>query len=723
MSKLLLSVFVFLAAWSPFASPAEASFDAYSSGAPAGAVSAETPTPALSAPQVYPIGSLLSQVRSVGVGDVNGDGRNDVVATTTQYNDPANDLKLFVFPQLSDGTLGSPVKYDTHGVYGDLLGLDVGDFTGDGRQDVAVATGRGIDLFIQLSTGTLRAPILLATPYATAEVEIADVDGDSRRDLVVSGVPRVFVFFNKPGGVVRKAISTQQLGDLNVADVTGDGRQDVVGCPGYAGTCPGLTVIVLAQQADGSFVSRNYSGQVETLHGGGVGAGDVNDDGRTDVIATVEASTPDAAMEAFLQQADGTLATPVKYLAAHVPETAAAADLNQDGRDDALTLHGDSLGLFLQGPTGSLERECHYSFPNVSSHYPDSLAVGDINSDGLKDVVIGDDYRGVVVLRQQTPGQGVTSLTLTALSPVVLGYPVQLSGVLSFPNGGCSRDSDVIHITRRNPDGSSTALPDVPVAANGTYAFTDAPTAAGDYKYQASWDGDGVHVQASADRPVTIDRKTTTLGLFFNPSNRVVDPGGRVVVTAHLGAWDTNNIVSIYKTPYGGAKTLLGTGAVNSSGNFTVTTRIAQSTTFTAEWSGDAVYKATSAQAVVSVRSTITGTLGGYYDTSGDGYRQYHYTSACGSSGTGCPEYAITLSPARPNGYVLVTVERFGGSFWNIEQQVSIQLGSDSSTIYKFQYSSSSVLNVSYRISASFYGDGGQLGDQTDDYGYFRVTT
>ena len=64
--------------------------------------------------QWYPVGSNPA---AVAIGDVTGDGRNDVVMTTSYYFDPANDFRLWVFAQRADGHLASPVSYATAATY------------------------------------------------------------------------------------------------------------------------------------------------------------------------------------------------------------------------------------------------------------------------------------------------------------------------------------------------------------------------------------------------------------------------------------------------------------------------------------------------------------------------------------------------------------------------------------------------------------------------------
>src|SRR4029079_9884108 len=74
------------------------------------------------------------------------------------------DFGLFVFAGLADGTLAAPVRYATAGTYGERPEtVDIGDVNGDGRPDVVVGlSGLGIQLFAQAGDGTLAAPGLVA---------------------------------------------------------------------------------------------------------------------------------------------------------------------------------------------------------------------------------------------------------------------------------------------------------------------------------------------------------------------------------------------------------------------------------------------------------------------------------------------------------------------------------------------------------------------------------
>jgi hypothetical protein len=90
--------------------------------------------------EAIPVGSWSE---AVAIGDVSGDGRNDVVMTTSYYFGPGADYRLWVFVQAPDGTLTPPVSYATAGTYGSRptrLRSATSPGTG-GRADVVV----GID--------------------------------------------------------------------------------------------------------------------------------------------------------------------------------------------------------------------------------------------------------------------------------------------------------------------------------------------------------------------------------------------------------------------------------------------------------------------------------------------------------------------------------------------------------------------------------------------------
>jgi fibronectin type 3 domain-containing protein len=377
-----------------------------------------SPAPFLGPYRAYPV---TGWPESVAVGDVTGDGRNDVVMGVSPGTSSAPD-EVLVYAQLPDGTLASPVAYPTGYSYGRPTSVAIGDITGDGREDVVVALDTiGIEVFPQLPSGALGTPTTMTTPD-NLRVRLGQLNGDGRLDVAALGwgTNTVSVFLNDGRGGLRApvAYSAQHDGydDLEVADVTGDGRDDLVVMSGQ-GFAPNVSV--LAQLAGGGFApAAAYSvGSGSTVLTSGIGVGDVTGDGLNDVVASYGGNRPSSNIAVFAQGMSGALSAPVSYPSYDIPQPVDVADLDLDGRADVVTLHGGWLnaGVYRQRADGTLGAEELYPIPSQDQYSPHGLALGDINGDGTPDVVIADMNNGLVVLSDNTaPATAPQAPALTA---------------------------------------------------------------------------------------------------------------------------------------------------------------------------------------------------------------------------------------------------------------------------------------------------------------------
>jgi hypothetical protein len=355
----------------------------------------------------YPTGSWPE---AVAIGDVTGDGLNDVALVTSFYFDDANDHRLFVFRQLPDGSLASPTRFETMGTTDERPEtVAIGDVDGDARADVVVGNRRQglaglghIGVFHQNASGGLD-PVVLHPTRDSACVRVADLNNDGRFDIVGTGsaTNSVSVLLQRPDGTladpVEYTVPDAGNNDLEVGDLNGDGLTDVV-VRNWSGTPQGASI--LYQQPDGTLggvVTRSQPGNWQ-----GIGIGDLNGDGRRDLAFAHGGNRPDSFVSVFLQNADGTLpATPTTLPSYDIPEPVEVADLNDDWRPDLLVAHGGwlALGIYLQQAGGTLVPETLDPLPYASHYNRHGLAVGDINQDGAPDVAIADYNNGLVVLR------------------------------------------------------------------------------------------------------------------------------------------------------------------------------------------------------------------------------------------------------------------------------------------------------------------------------------
>ncbi len=370
----------------------------------AGPAIASTVAPAVASPlSSWSQLDLAAEVQSVSVGDVTGDGRPDLVATTGYSSSGVDAYRLLVFAQQSDGTLASPISATTSGTYGSHMGLTLGDVNEDGRLDALVATDEGVDIFAQRESA-LSYDWTAPVPEARS-VDLADLTGDGLGDLIVHTRSGVSTMRQVAGDFTRAGIAQVSLGssptEVEAGDVTGDGLVDIV-------VARATRVEVFSQQFDHSFApatSTEGGGEYPWNHINGLALADANDDGRLDVATSLGGNRPNSWLGILAQRGDGTLSPSVTRPSYDIPQTLASADLDGDGAGDLLTLHGgwSSLGVYHSNGDGGLYSEELTSIP-YRSHYPlDGLAVGDLTGDGRADVVVADD-QGVVVLRGVAPG-------------------------------------------------------------------------------------------------------------------------------------------------------------------------------------------------------------------------------------------------------------------------------------------------------------------------------
>jgi hypothetical protein len=260
---------------------------------------------------------------SVAVGDVNRDGRPDLVVASLHVVHNSNHGLVSVLLNRGDGTFTSPATYSSGGAA--PISVAMGDVNGDSKPDlVAVnqgsSTGNCCYSVIGVLLGNGDGTFQEAASYNSgggiaSSVAIEDLNDDGHSDLVVGNgcqspgrngcvgqSGEVGVLLGNGDGTFQPALTYNSGGAIAhsvvIDDLNGDGHPDVVVAnfcknldPG-TGDCngkPGL-VSVLTGKGDGTFqtaVSLNSGGS----SGYSVATGDLNGDGKPDIVVANTDST------------------------------------------------------------------------------------------------------------------------------------------------------------------------------------------------------------------------------------------------------------------------------------------------------------------------------------------------------------------------------------------------------------------------------------------------
>ena len=212
--------------------------------------SASTPGQ-FAAPLNLATGAMTS---SVAVGDLNGDGKPDVVAANFDSNGNNGQVTVFFQNPASPGTFMAPVSFPAGA---QPQAVRIADVNGDGLPDLIVAnrgpgndgTGSpGVSVLLQDAThpGTFLAPVTYSTPWGAIDVAVADLNGDGKPDLVVAslgpgptGAVSVLLQSTTTAGTFGTATSYAGYGQplsVAIADLNGDGHPDIAVADGYTAT-------------------------------------------------------------------------------------------------------------------------------------------------------------------------------------------------------------------------------------------------------------------------------------------------------------------------------------------------------------------------------------------------------------------------------------------------------------------------------------------------------
>jgi uncharacterized protein (TIGR03437 family) len=312
----------------------------------------------------------------VAVGDFNGDGHEDLAI----INAATTPSQVLILIGNGDGTFNT-VSPPSFPVGNGANSIVVGDFNGDGIPDLAVANGADntVSILMGVGSGFFQQAFNYPTGPSPDGIAVADFDGDGLADLAVATANGVSVLIGNGYGAFQAPLNTAAglATSVAVANFKTDGRADVV-----LGTPDGIVVLIGA--GDGTF--QNNVTYPTGVGGGPVAIADFNGDGKLDIAATsgglvsVALGNGDGTFQPAISSASGTGNASVQSLA--------VGDFNGDGHLDLATANylgaasSTNVAILLGTGNGAFATPVYYPITAVTF-----AAAGDFNGDGVVDLV------------------------------------------------------------------------------------------------------------------------------------------------------------------------------------------------------------------------------------------------------------------------------------------------------------------------------------------------
>jgi sugar lactone lactonase YvrE/predicted Fe-Mo cluster-binding NifX family protein len=512
-----------------------------------------------------------SEPKSIAIGDLDGDGRPDLVVANSGSNIVSVYRNTSSSGSISAGSFAAKVDFVT-GSFPSSVAID--DLDGDGKLDLIVANAgsntvsvfRNTASISSIVSGSFAAKVDFATGSFPRSVAIGDLDGDGKLDLIVAnaGSNTVSVFRNtaSSSSIVLGSFATKvdfatgtSPYSVAIGDLDGDDKPDLI----VANLNSKTVSVIRNTSTSGSIVSGSFATNIDFATGSfprSVAIGDLDGDSKLDLVISNIASNIAYNTVSVIRNISikgsinsDSFAAKVDLASGDNSPSVAIGDLDGDGKPDlAVVNYGSNTVSILRNadtrvllnlPNSTLFEGQESIQLTVSLSSPSSQNVS-ANLSFSGSAILGTDYTVDKQTVNFVPGNTVEIVTITAINDnlveilesiqiqviggtnILAPYPSITAYLSSEDKPTASLSLDKTSIIEAGGIATLTATLTAPTSQAVTIALKPTGNATNRVDYEANFVG--------KDATTTVAGGRSAANQFDYPSGIFIDNNGNIFV-------------------------------------------------------------------------------------------------------------------------------------------------------------------------------------------------